>query len=95
MYKYHRTGFDLMAEDLVTGRAAVLNSLELLKKVFESKPGSYSLTLFFLAKADEIVNLFTLAEPAEKTKIMALVNELDPANNTKYNKINQNNEQNH
>ncbi|MBI4929759.1 MAG: DUF4835 family protein [Bacteroidetes bacterium] len=92
MYKYHRTGFDAMAEDLITGRATVLSSLELLKKVYDSKPNSYSLTLFFLAKADEIVNLFTLAEPAEKTKLLALVNEIDPANNTKYNKINQSKE---
>ena len=88
-YKYHRTGFDLMAEDLPSGRAAVLSSLDLLKKVYDNKPGNYSLTLFFLAKADEIVNLFTLAEPAEKTKVLALVNEIDPANSTKYNKINQ------
>ena len=87
MYKYHRNGFDVMAEDLITGRASVLSSLELLKKVYESKPGSYSLQLFFLAKADEIVNLFTPADPAEQTKIMTLVNELDPDNNTKYNKI--------
>lgn len=89
MYKYHRMGFDVMSEDLVSGRAAVLSSLELLKKVYETKPGNYSLTLFFLAKSDEIVNLFSLAEPAEKTKLLALVNEIDPANTVKYNKINQ------
>ena len=89
IYKYHRMGFDQMSQDLVSGRAAVLSSLELLKNVFESKPGNYSLTLFFLAKSDEIVNLFTPAEPEEKTKVLALVNEIDPANATKYNKINQ------
>ena len=88
-YKYHRLGFDAMSEDLPGGRSVVLSSLEMLKKVYDTKPGSYSLTLFFLAKADEIVNLFTLAEPAEKTKILALVNEIDPANSTKYNKISQ------
>lgn len=88
-YKYHRLGFDAMAEDLPSGRAVALSSLELLKKVYETKPGSYSLTLFFLAKADEIVNLFMLAEPAEKTRVLALVNEIDPANNSKYIKISQ------
>jgi hypothetical protein len=89
MYKYHRQGFDVMAEDLVNGRAAVLQSLLLLKKVHESKPSSYSMQLFFLAKADEIVNLFALAEPAEKTKVLELVNEIDPANSTKYTRISQ------
>jgi hypothetical protein len=88
-YKYHRLGFDAMSQDLPGGRAIALSSLELLKKVYDVKPGSYCLTLFFLAKADEIVNLFTLADPAEKTRVLALVNEIDPANNVKYNKINQ------
>lgn len=87
MYKYHRTGFDSMSEDLVSGRAAVLQSLQLLKKVHESKPSSYSMQLFFLAKSDEIVNLFSLAEPPEKTKVMELMGEIDPANSVKYNKI--------
>jgi hypothetical protein len=87
MYKYHRNGFDVMADDLTTGRAVVLQSLELLKKVYETKPGSYSLRLFFLAKADEIVRLFTPAEPSEKNKIVPLLNEIDPANTVKYNKI--------
>ena len=73
-------------------RAAVLSSLELLKKVFESKPGSYSLTLFFLAKSDELVNLFSPAEPVEKNKATTLLNEIDPANSIKYNKINQSKE---
>lgn len=89
MYKYHRLGFDVMAEDLPSGRAAVLNALTLLKKVHEMKPSSYSMQLFFLAKADEIVNLFSQAEPAEKTKVVELVNMLDPANNIKYAKITQ------
>lgn len=89
MYKYHRLGFDVMSEELASGRAMVLSSLELLKKVYETKPGNYNLTLFFLAKSDEIVNLFSLAEPAEKNKLLALVNEIDPGNTAKYNKINQ------
>lgn len=89
LYRYHRLGFDVMSEDIASGRAVVLSSLELLKKVYETKPGNYNLTLFFLAKSDEIVNLFSLAEPAEKNKLLALVNEIDPANMVKYNKINQ------
>lgn len=87
IYKYHRNGFDVMSEDVATGRAAVLQSLLLLKKVHDSKPSSYSMQLFFLAKSDEIVNLFSNADPAEKTKVLELVNEIDPANSTKYVKI--------
>lgn len=92
MYKYHRNGFDVMSEDLPGGRMAALSALELLKKVYDNKPGSYSLLLFFLAKSDEIVNLFTLADPAEKSRVLALVNEIDPANSGKYVRINQSGE---
>lgn len=92
MYKYHRLGFDLMSEDKVSGRAAVLSALELLRAVHESKPGSYNMQLFFLAKADEIVNLFSQAEQEEKSKIITLLNEIDPGNSAKYNKISQANE---
>lgn len=91
VYKYHRNGFDKMSVDVQSGRSAVLSSLELLRKVYENKPGSYSLQLFFLAKADEIVNLFSVAEPSEKINITALLNEIDPANSSKYNKILQQN----
>lgn len=92
MYKYHRLGFDFMSEDKVSGRAAVLSALELLRAVHESKPGSYNMQLFFLAKADEIVNLFSQAEQEEKSKIITLLNEIDPGNSAKYNKISQANE---
>jgi len=87
IYKYHRLGFDAMADDIAAGRSVVLQSLELLRKIHEIKPGSYTVQLFFQAKADEIVNLFSQAEPGEKTKVVDLLNEIDPANSTKYNRI--------
>ncbi|MBI3502961.1 MAG: DUF4835 family protein [Bacteroidetes bacterium] len=87
IYKYHRMGFDQMSQDVVSARAVVLAALLPLKSVYETKPGNYSLTVFFLAKSDEIVNLFMPAEQEEKTKLLELVNLIDPANTVKYNKI--------
>ena len=89
IYKYHRLGFDVMSDDLAGGRAVVSQSLLLLKKIHDSKPLSYNMQLFFLAKTDEIINLFKPAEPAEKTKVVELLNTIDPGNTTKYNKINE------
>ena len=65
VYKYHRSGLDAMAEDVTSGRAAILQALLLLKKVHDMKPSSYNMQVFFLAKVDEVVNLFSQAEPAE------------------------------
>jgi hypothetical protein len=88
IYKYHRLGFDVMSEDLNSGRTAVMQSLDLAKNVFDAKPGSFNMQIFFLSKADELVNLFSqLEQPSDKQKMVDLLNQIDPANTTKYNKI--------
>lgn len=87
MYKYHRLGMDLMVDNKESGRAAILESLEELKKVHQIKPLSYSLQVFFNAKSDEIINIFSGAFPDEKAKVVNLLNEIDPTNSNKYQKI--------
>lgn len=87
MYKYHRLGLDLMAENKESGRAAILESLEELRKVHQIKPLSFSLQVFFNAKSDEIINIFSGAFQDEKAKVVNLLNEIDPTNSNKYQKI--------
>lgn len=87
MYKYHRLGFDKMAENLPEGRATVFQSLLKLEKVYERKPGSFSLQMFFNAKSNEIVDLFVEGEPKEKSELTNLLNKIDPNNLSKYDKI--------
>ncbi len=87
MYNYHRKGLDVMADNKDAGRAEILASLVELKKVHQVKPLSFSLQIFFIAKADEIVNIFCGGFPDEKTKIVTLLNEIDPTNSNKYTKI--------
>jgi len=89
MYKYHRLGFDLMYNDAATGRANVYESLLLVQKVYQEKPASFNLQLFFSAKADELVNLFSGAFADEKGKVVPLLSSIDPPNANKYAKISQ------
>ncbi len=86
-YKYHRLGFDLMSKDVATGRAGVLTSLKMLDKVYERKPGSFQLQIFFNAKSNEIVELFIEGETSEKAEVTNLLNKIDPTNLSKYSKI--------
>ena len=90
-YKYHRLGFDVMAKDIISARSEVLQALTLLQKVHQDKPNSFTMQLFFYAKADEIVSLFAGAPSDEKAKIVNILNEIDPANAIKYQKITQGN----
>ena len=87
LYKYHRLGMDKMTEDVNSSRMTITESLELLEKVHLEEPSSFILQLFFDAKADEIVNIYTAANATEKTRIIKLLKKIDPANSTKYNKI--------
>lgn len=93
-YVFHRQGLDIMAEKAPEGRSAIAESLEELKKVHASKPGCLLMQIFFNAKADEIVNIFSEAYPDEKARMVNLLSQIDPANSSKYQKISQNADQN-
>jgi hypothetical protein len=89
MYDYHRKGLDIMFEKPDEGRAAVLKSLELLRPVYQLRPGSYVMQQFSNAKRDELVNIFKgpQVSPEEKTKAIDVLTYVDPANTTRYSKI--------
>lgn len=86
-YQYHRQGLDLMNEKAPEGRAAIAESLKLIQKVFRSRPSVYILQVFFDAKSDELVNIFSQSFPDEKNRVSVILNECDPSNGTKYEKI--------
>lgn len=86
-YNYHRLGFDVMAKELVPGRAKVLKSLTLLEKAYDINPNSFQLQVFFNAKSDEIVSLFKKATSREKTEVYNLLSKINPINVIKYERI--------
>ena len=87
MYTYHRKGLDVMADNKESGRSVILGSIESLRKVHDIKPLSFSTQVFFFAKADEIINIFSGGTTDEKTKIISTLNVIDPTNSNKYQKI--------
>ena len=89
LYKYHRLGLDMMSESVDVGRASILDAIRDLQKVNAQKSNIYIVQLMVLAKSDEIVNIFKEATPVEKTEVIRLMKQIDPANSAKYNAINQ------
>lgn len=85
-YIYHRQGMDLLDGSIQRGRMAIKEALIELEKFYESKPDPfihyYNITLE--AKANEIVNIFSEAPQADKTRIHEIMNNMDPANSSKY-----------
>jgi len=87
MYKYHRLGLDIMNDKADEGRKEILKSLDLLVGVYKNRPASFIMELFFNAKTDELVNVFSKGFPEEKAKAVETLTTVDPANSTKYFKI--------
>lgn len=88
-YKYHRQGMDVMTKTPDIARKQIYESLQLVQKVFKIAPNTVMLIMFFEAKSDELVNIYKNAPPIEKPKVIELLNEINIANISKYEKIKQ------
>ncbi|HKL33110.1 MAG TPA: DUF4835 family protein [Tangfeifania sp.] len=90
MYTYHRQGLDIMAEKPEEGRANIAESLRDIQTVFRRRPSLYILQMFFDAKSDEIVNIFSKSFPDERQRVLAILNEVAPSDGSKWEKIAEN-----
>lgn len=86
-YNWHMKGMDVMYDQLDNGRTAILDCLDLLQKVHKARPASFNMQVFFNAKAQEIVNIFSEALPADKNRAINVLNQIDATNQNKYAKI--------
>lgn len=87
MYMYHRLGLDIMADKPVDGRKQIVEALTELEKIYRIKPSAFLLQIFFLAKKDEIIQIFSEGQPDEKQTVVATVKKMNPANASDYDKI--------
>ena len=87
MYRYHRLGIDVMSDKVEKGRSEIASSLKSIQRVFRTRPDVYILRIFFDAKSDELVNIFSKSYPDEKNRVLTILNEVDPSNGSKYEKI--------
>ena len=88
IYKYHRLGLDLMGTRLADGCTSIAEGMNDLLKVHRQKSGSYLMSIFFDAKADEIVNIFSnSSDQTQQNKVYNFLKEIDASNLSKYDKI--------
>jgi hypothetical protein len=86
-YEFHRKGLDIMTEKKDDAISAIATSIEALKPLHNDKPGSFLMQTMLYSKSDEIVSIFSGAFPDVKTRMLNVLNEIDPANGTKYQAI--------
>ncbi len=87
MYRYHRLGLDVMSEQPDLGRNEIAESLKNMQRVYRARPDTYINRIFFDAKSDEIVNIFSKGTTDEKSRVLIILSECDPSNSGKYEKI--------
>jgi hypothetical protein len=87
IYRYHRLGLDVMADKPDIGRAEIADALKNMQRVYRSKPDTYINRIFFDAKSDELVNIFSKGSTDERGRVMTILTECDPSNSGKYEKI--------
>jgi hypothetical protein len=88
-YLYHIRGLDRMESDMTQARTEIYESLRRLQEVYRSRPDPfmYYMTVVIEAKVSEIVNIFTPGFPEEKNRVVQILTEIDPANESKYKQI--------
>jgi hypothetical protein len=89
IYEYNILGMDKMESKAGEARISILESLKLVQGVYRARPDPYMyiLQVIMESKADELVSIFTDAFPEEKSRVVQILNEIDPGNKTKYEKI--------
>ncbi|MGB2157906.1 MAG: DUF4835 family protein [Flavobacteriales bacterium] len=84
LYNYHRKGLDVLFQDIEGGRLTIAESLIDMRSTNRIRPGSYNIQVFFLAKSDEIINIFSPAPDAERGRLLPILKQLDPGNIQSY-----------
>ncbi len=87
LYRYHRHGLDKLAEDPEDARFEITESIESLKNIYRQNSSAFILKLFFNAKSDEIVNIYSDAFPNEQARIIQTLVEIDPLHSNDYQSI--------
>ncbi|MFD2565960.1 type IX secretion system protein PorD [Pseudotenacibaculum haliotis] len=89
MYNYHRNGFDVLSKNKAQGKQTIENNIITLDRLFNKVIGNPMIRLFFDAKADEIVNLYSEGpNTRSKQRMLVVVQKISPNNSNKWRKIN-------
>ena len=86
-YNYHRNGMDQFAANPEKARKNITEAIEKLTETSQSNSNSLLQKLFFTTKWPELVEIYKASTAAEKVVITKLLNDLDPTNTKRYEKI--------
>lgn len=86
-YLYHKKGLDFMTTNNFEAKKTVIESINNLDKVYNVRPDSYLLQVFFDAKSDEIVGILSGGPEVDFDYILNILNRIAPFFNSKWKQI--------
>ncbi|MFW0736120.1 DUF4835 family protein [Flavobacterium sp. T12S277] len=86
MFLYH-TGLDGMSQDLKASKEKIKSALMLTGKLNSVKPNAFLTRVFFDAKSDEIVSIFSGGPNIPVTDLTDVLNKVFPLNSVKWSQI--------
>ncbi len=84
LYTFYLKGMDTMADNAQQARKAILDLLPSLRNVDRLAQGAVFNQVFFTAKSDELIGIFSGMAPQERVQAYNILAEVDPANANKY-----------
>ncbi|GAA4768276.1 MULTISPECIES: DUF4835 family protein [Flavobacterium] len=87
IYEYHFGALDKMAENQKEGKEGIRKALKTLREVAKVRPNAYLTRVFFDAKANEILDIFTDGPKVDITEVVDNLNRLSPTNSSKWSQI--------
>ena len=84
MYQYHREALDSMHKDLKTSKEKILVSIETLSTLYSVRPNAFLTRVFFDAKADEIVSIFSGGPSVPISDLVDTLGKISPINSSKW-----------
>jgi hypothetical protein len=87
MFDYHLSGMDLMESNQKNAKERIAFAINEFKSIHESRPNSLLSRLFFDAKSDEIVSIFSGGASIDTKELIENINRFSPMNSSKWNTI--------
>ena len=88
LYNYHRKGMDFLTDDPLNAKKEIIFSFTALEKLYVRRPNALPLQIFFDAKSQEIVDIFSSGPKVDFENTFILLNKVAPFFAPKWKQIN-------
>lgn len=87
MFQYHFDGMDNMSKDLKTSKETIAKAINTLSQLHGVRPNAYLTRIFFDAKSDEIVSIFSGGPSVPIDGLVDKLSRISPTNSSKWTNV--------